>query len=160
MIKIDNICLECFYKERHEYILKEFIGESKSDMIHQIDERLINSRKTEQFESNNAYLINMNNTIVGYIYTSGNLKNYIYFECSLLRQYRNKGLGSYILNTLTDYIFENNTQLKEIRLNIDRSNSPSMNIALKNDFINDEDYLSKKIDFIKSNPYYKRLTKH
>lgn len=160
MIKIDNISLECFYKERHEYILKEFIGESKSDMIHQIDERLINSRKTEQFESNNAYLISINDYIVGYIYTSGNLKNYIYLECSLLKQHRNKGLGSYILNCLTDYIFENNPQLREIRLNIDRSNFPSMSIALKNDFINEEDYMSEKIDFIKNNPYYKKLTKY
>ena len=68
MIQIGDIILEHFDKEKYPYILDEVNGDSKSNMIHQVEERLNSSRICENLELSNAYLINLRNNIVGYIY--------------------------------------------------------------------------------------------
>lgn len=154
MIQIDDVILEHFDKEKYPDVLGEINGESKSNMIHQVEERLILSRECGKLEFSNAYLINLKNNIVGYIYLTGKSKKYIYLEYLIFKKYRKKGIGKYTLNNIIDYIFMNNLDLKEIRLNIDKSNLASMALAESLGFIDDENYLSDKIDFIKDNPYY------
>lgn len=156
MIEINNdISLKCFDKNTDMWFIDEIKGNSKSNMIHQVDERLLLSKEVDELVFDNAYLINYNGDIVGYAYVSNNSKGYYYYEQLLLKDFRKKGLGSYILEALNDYIFMNNDRVKECRLSIDRSNLPSILSARKSGFFeNDEDYSSEKVDFLKDNPYY------
>lgn len=154
MITIDDIYLKCFNKEEDMNILDDINGNSKSNMIHQIEERLLTSKNTNDLIYDNAYLIKLKENIIGYVYLTGKSKQIVYLEYLILKEYRNKGLGKYVVEKITDYIFENSTDLKEIRLNIDRSNLPSITLATSLGFIDDENYTNDKIDFIKDNPYY------
>lgn len=130
-------------------------GESKSNMISLIGERLLLSRKTSELEYQNAYLISKNSQILGYLYLSSKSVNHIYVELSILKKYRKNKIGSQVLNEVTDYIFLNNNDLKEIRLSIDKSNIGSMKVAMNAEyFYDDNDYRNEKINFTKDNPYY------
>ncbi len=130
-------------------------GESKSNMISLIGERLLLSRKTSELEYQNAYLISKNSQILGYLYLSSKSMDHIYVELSILKKYRKNKIGSQVLNEVTDYIFLNNNDLKEIRLSIDKSNIGSMKVAMNAGyFYDDDDYRNEKIDFTKDNPYY------
>lgn len=159
MLLIENMIIRNFDKEKDKYILEEINGISKSNMIHQIEERLLTSRKTTSLEFDNAYLIDMNNKTVAYIYFSGKSKQAIYFENLIFKEFRNKGLGKYILENISEYVFKNNTDLKEIKLSIDRSNIASMKVAESIGYICDDNYENEKLDFIMDNPYYIRKTK-
>lgn len=154
MLLIENMIIRNFDKEKDKYILEEINGISKSNMIHQIEERLLTSRKTTSLEFDNAYLIDMNNKTVAYIYFSGKSKQAIYFENLIFKEFRNKGLGKYILENISEYVFKNNTDLKEIKLSIDRSNIASMKVAESIGYICDDNYENEKLDFIMDNPYY------
>ena len=154
MIEINDIVLEHFNQEKHQNILDDINGESKSDMIHKIEERLLLSKNSEKLEFCNAYLINLRNNVVGYLYITSKSNRHIYLEYLILKKYRNKGIGKYTLENVIDYIFSNNLDLREIRLSIDKSNLASMALANSLGFIDDENYQSDKIDFIKDNPYY------
>lgn len=159
MLLIENMIIRNFDKEKNKYILEEINGNSKSNMIHQIEERLLTSRKTVNLEFDNAYLIDMNNQTVAYIYFSGKSKQAIYFEILIFKEFRNKGLGKYILENISEYVFKNNTDLKEIKLSIDRSNIASMKMAELVGYICDDNYENEKLDFTMDNPYYIRKTK-
>lgn len=130
-------------------------GESKSNMISLIGERLLLSHKTSELEYQNAYLISKNSQILGYLYLSSKSVDHIYVELSILKKYRKNKIGSQVLNEVTEYIFLNNNDLKEIRLSIDKSNIGSMKVAMNAGyFYDDDDYRNEKIDFTKDNPYY------
>lgn len=154
MVNIENMIIRNFDRENDNNILNEIKGNSKSNMIHQIEERLLTSRKVDSLEFDNAYLVDIDNKTVAYIYLSGKSKQVIYFECLILKEYRNKGLGKYILENISNYIFMNNEDLKEIKLSIDRSNIPSMKVAESVGYVCDDDYMNEKLDFIMDNPYY------
>ena len=158
IISINKIKLMNFDAELEEHIRlynELTMGNSKSNMIHQIGERLKASREVNSLEFDNAYVMYINNTMIGYLYLTGKRTNYIYIEMSILKEMRSKHLGTYLLDTITNYIFENNEDLKELRANIDMSNYASMKMAENAGFdYDEEDYRSQKIDFKKSNPYY------
>ena len=158
VINIDKIKLTNFDKNNEEHIrLYDELtsGNSKSNMIHQISERLISSREVENLEFDNAYVIYINDTIMGYLYLTGKRTNYIYIEMSIVKDMRARHLGTYLLDAITNYIFVNNQDLKEVRANIDMSNYVSMKMAENAGFDYDEnDYSGQKIDFKKTNPYY------
>lgn len=155
----ENMIVRNFDKESDKNILDEINGKSKSNMIHQIEERLLTSRKVESLEFDNAYLIDIANKTVAYIFLSGKSKQVIYFECLVLKDYRNKGVGKYILENMSEYILRNNTDLKEIKLSIDRSNIASMRTAESVGYVCDGDYTNEKLDFIMDNPYYVKYKK-
>lgn len=158
MIELESFKIINFDKNNNEHmdVYNDLVeGESKSNMINLIGERLLLSHKTELLEFGNAYLVTQNDSIVGYLYLSGKSTNYIYLELSILKKYRKNGIGSQILSEVTDYIFYNNNDLKEIKLNIDKSNIGSMKASMNAGYFYDEDdYMKQKIDFIKENPYY------
>ena len=160
IISIDNINLTNYDKNNIEQkrLYDELtLGNSKSDMIHQIKERLDNSKEVEKLEFDNAYIIYIDDNIIGYLYLTGKRVGSSYIEISLLKDMRGKHIGSYLLNTITNYILENNNDLKEIRASIDISNLASMKVAEYAGFYyNEDDYQKQKIDFIKDNPYYVR----
>ena len=156
----EHIKLTNFNKEdaTHLKIYEEFEnGESNSKFISKIGDRLLVSRQTNFLEFSNAYLILYDDNIVGYLYLTAKSKvgEYIYLEMSILKEYRKKHLGRNLLEEITNYIYYENDNLKEIRFSIDRSNVPSMKIAQTCGFYSDdEDYTQEKIDFSKANPYY------
>lgn len=158
MIELENFSIINFEKSNNEHldVYNDFVsGESKSNMISLIGERLQLSHKTEMLEFGNAYLITQKDNIIGYLYLTNKSKNYIYMELSILKKYRKNNIGSIFLNEITDYIFYNNNDLKEIRLNIDKSNIGSMKAAMNAGYYYDEeDYMNQKIDFTRDNPYY------
>ena len=59
------------------------------------------------------------------------------------------------MDIIRNHLLENNTNLKEIRFNIDKSNLGSILLADKLGFIADEDYSTDKIDYIMDNPNFK-----
>lgn len=157
-IEIEKINIINFNKNEDEHlkVYDELVnGESKSNMISLIKERLLRSKECNDLIFDNAYLIRMDNNIVGYLYLSNKNTNYIYLEMSILKNYRDKKLGSTLLEQITNYIFINNDNLKEIRLSIDKSNPRSMKSALNAGYYYDEDdYMNEKIDFVCENPYF------
>jgi RimJ/RimL family protein N-acetyltransferase len=158
MIKLDDFTIINFNKTNvtHLKAYEELVnGSSKSKMISLIGERLLQSFNTTNLEFSNAYLITLNNSIVGYLYLSNKKANSIYLEMSILKQYRKKHIGSTFLNLITEYILVNNEDLKEIKLNIDKSNVTSMKAAINASYYYEEDdFGNNKIDFIRNNPYY------
>ena len=159
-IVIDNIILTNFDEnvEDHIKLYTELVsGSSKSDMIHQINERLINSREFKDLEFDNAYIMYLNSTVIGYLYLSGKRANKIYVEMSLLKEFRGKHIGSYLLDAITNYICRSNEDLKEIRVSIDKSNVASMKMVENAGYFYDDDvdFQNDKIDFIRENQYYK-----
>ena len=157
-IEFENFRIINFNKKDDEHlkVYEELVnGESKSKMISLIGENLISSHETETLDFANAYLLQQNEDIIGYLYLTAKFNNHIYLEMSILKKYRNKKMGSMMLEEITNYLFMNNDDLKEIRLSIDKSNPGSMKSALNANYYYDEDdYMNDKIDFISSNPYY------
>lgn len=142
--------------DKHLKVYEELVnGKSQSKMISMIKENLLRSHKSEELVFDNAYLLKQNEDIIGYLYLTAKVNNHIYLEMSILKDYRNKRMGSMMLEEITNYLFINNDDLKEIRLSIDKSNPGSMKSALNANYYYDEDdYMNDKIDFICSNPYY------
>ena len=83
-----------------------------------------------------------NDKIIGYIYLSALFNEKLYLEYSIIKEYRNEGLGKLLLAEITEYLC-NNYNIKEISLNIDISNLASMNLANSVGYYFDEDTLNK-----------------
>jgi RimJ/RimL family protein N-acetyltransferase len=159
-LQINNaLALITFDKNKHIEIHNELIsGESKSDYIKDVSKRLLLGNGISKFSFNHSYLVEISNQIVGYVFLSGMIKNQIYLEYSVLKEYRKKGLGKYILETVTNYVFENFNNIKQINLDIDPSNEASMKTALSSGYDIDDDYDKNTINssktFICDNRYY------
>lgn len=48
---------------------------------------------------------------------------------ALIPKYRNKGIAEYVVNTLANNIFKNDFSCQIIHMSIDKSNTPSINLA-------------------------------
>ena len=157
-IEFENFTIINFDKDddNHLKVYEELVnGKSQSKMISMIKENLVRSHKSGELVFDNAYLLKQNEDIIGYLYLTAKVNNHIYLEMSILKDYRNKRMGSMMLEKITNYLFINNDDLKEIRLSIDKSNPGSMKSALNANYYYDvDDYMNEKIDFICSNPYY------
>lgn len=163
MIEInDSIKLRGFNSETDKWFIDEINGNSKSDFIHEIEERLTLQKPTsDEIELTKGYLVEYNGEIVGYVYFTNKANGKMYFEYLVLKQFRGQGIGSNILDNVTDYVLELNTDVLELRLSIDKSNLASMKAAESNCFILDEDtYDQDKLEFIKTNPYYVSRRRH
>lgn len=142
------------YSDKYKDILDEIVnGESKSSYINQISERLIRTSNQNSI-LDHAFLVELNDDIIGYVYITGMSKNICYIEYLIRKKYRGKKLGTLLLDTVSDKLFNMYPYLKELRLNIDRSNLASMKLASSASYISDDDFIGDKIDFIKDNPYY------
>lgn len=164
MIELNTIHLEHFNSKNEEHILTKnelLHGKSFSKYIKQIEERLVNNKK-EIFELDSAYLVYLSNQIIGYLFVSDIQKYKIYIEYSILNKHRKKGFGKLLLSEITDYILEN-YEVKEIALDIDVSNLPSINLAescgyyLEDEFDKNTSMNSKEFTYI--NPYFKQKKK-
>lgn len=158
MIKINNYNYYTYDEIDNTSIMNELTTNSKSDFIHGIKERLLQSKNNSDIVFNNAYLVEHENNIVGYVYLSRQQHNNIYIEYLIIKDHRKKGHATNILDELIEYLFENNPDLESIHLSIDPSNIKSINVAEKLGFICDEDtYFDDKLDYIleKNSMYYR-----
>lgn len=157
-IQLKTLLLTRYDKEKHEQLKNAFeTGESKSNFIHQIGERLELSTN-KQYIYQSAFVIEDLNTPVGYLFISNMLNDEVFLEYSILKDFRQQGYASTTLLETTEYLFENHN-LKSIRLDIEPSNHNSIRVAEKCGYeLDEEDYESKnytgKMQFVKDNQYY------
>lgn len=79
---------------------------------------------------NNVYAVRYNNNIVGVVELDGK-ENDLYLNYAILSKYRNKHIGSKLLNKVTKYLL---TVTKKITLSIKDDNAASKKIAIKNGY--------------------------
>lgn len=111
------------------------------------------------FNKKKSYLFLIDNNIVGF-FNVEKLHGYPEIQYAILKEYRNLGLGSMLLENLTTLMFLN-TNCEKIYLMINRKNTPSLKVASKNGYQIDYDLESNDIDFpyynlYKNNPYYEK----
>jgi len=161
MFELDQIKLDYYDSKniKHELIKKEFLDQkspSFSKYIKQIDERLVENDKNT-FSLDYGYLVYLKDEIVGYLFISDIKKYKIYVEYSILAKYRKKGIGKLLLTEITDFLI-NNYQIKEIALDIDVSNIPSINLAESCGYYMEEEFdkntATNSKEFTYINPYF------
>lgn len=156
-IELETLSLVKYNKDKYKKQAEELnSGISSSKYIHQIKERLELSSNNNIFQ--NGYIVLEDDTPVGYLYISSKINDEVFLEYSILKEYRNMGYASDLLNETTNYLF-NNYNIKSIKLDIDPSNKNSILVALSNGYILDqEEYESRnyigKMKYIKESDYY------
>lgn len=161
MIKTENFNFEPFNLENnlHKELAIELTSNSKSSFVKQVEDRIRISKENALF--GNSFAIFCDNMPIGYLYISSKPKDYIFIEYLLTKNARGKHYGRQMLLEIEEYLFTNNTDLKEIRLDIDNSNIASQKIAEFNGYYADEeelDFLTNptSLTYKKFNPYYKK----
>ena len=126
--------------------------------ISSIEEHLKQNNTSKEPPFGMAYIIRSDHKIVGYFYISPIKNEKVELEYAILKEERGKGYSSLILKEITNYLcsFQN---IKELYLDIDPSNSRSINCALSADYYPDyDDYENKhyqgKLLFRKENSNY------
>ena len=102
-------------------------------------------------------------TPIGYLYISSLIRDEVFLEYAVLKEYRGKGYGSTIIRETSDYLFENHN-IRSIRLDIDPSNKNSINAAEACGYtVDEEEFASRnytgRMQFVKDNEYYMSMHK-
>lgn len=146
-IKLENIEL-CIYddnNQKHNEVLNKFDGESKSNYIHEIKERIKNTINKKNIPFDSGFFVIFNNEIVGYIFISRKILDEIFIEYSLLKEYRGNGYAKIILNNVSNYLM-NEYNIKSISLDIDPSNISSIRTAIGAGYeIDEEEYIKRNM---------------
>lgn len=141
------------YNDSLSDYVKQLLIDDNNKYVKQVEERLNKGNSDTVFDR--GFLVKLQDKIIGYIYFSP-ISNYrLYLEYSVLKSERNKGYGKLILNEATNYILEN-YNIKQIMLDIDKSNLASMNTAISCGYNYDDDTIgmNNRIEFILDNPYF------
>lgn len=142
---LDNIKL-CFYDEKiveHKELLLEFEGNSKSEYIHDIKERLIDGKNKKDIPFDVGYVVCLNDKFIGYAFISKRIKDEIFLEYSIVNEFRGKGYGKLVLGEVSEYLFSN-YNIKNISLDIEPSNVASVMTAVGVGYIEDEEEYMKR----------------
>ena len=146
-INLENIelCVYCENNLKHDEVLEKFTNESKSNFIHDIKERIINTVSKKDFPFDCGFFVAFNNEIVGYIFISKRISDEIFLEYSLLKEHRGKKYSNIILSEVSNYLM-NEYNIISISLDIDPSNSPSIGTAISCGYeIDEEEYLKRNM---------------
>lgn len=158
-IKLETLSLKRYNELKHRLLKEEFkSGESSSQYIHQVDERLEFSKDNTKTLYQSAFVVEDSEIPIGYVFISNMKFDEVFLEYAVLKDYRKMGYGSKIVNEVSDYLFQNHN-IKSIRLDIDPSNQNSILVAGSCGFMLDEDeYESRnfigKMQFIKESELY------
>jgi len=147
-IELNNIILSSYDKnnENHREILLEFIGSSKSNYIHDIERRLQVDFSLDGNIFDKWFLVSVNDEWVGYVFISKIIRDDVYLEYSIIKDYRGKKLGKLILNEVSDYLIDN-YNIKSINLDIDPSNVSSVMTAVSCGYVADEEeYIQRNMN--------------
>lgn len=166
-IELQTLSLTRYDEQRHSSLKEELEnGESSSNYIHQIGERLEQSRDNDKSIYQSAFVVLDEDTPVGYLYISSLINDEVFLEYAVLKDFRGQGYASDMVSETTEYLFKKHN-IKSIRLDIDPSNKNSMLVANACGFLlDDEDYESRnltgKMQFIKESDCYesKRRKQH
>lgn len=121
-IELDSLVLTRYSEEKHKRLKENFeSGESHSDFIYQIGSRLENSKNNKRSIYQSAFVVEDLGVPVGYLFISNRIRDEVFLEYAVLKEYRGMGYGSDIVRQTTDYLFQNHN-IKDIRLDIDPSN--------------------------------------
>lgn len=98
---------------------------------------------TEYIGRKNAFIISINETLVGFIMISNNiLENSTELIFGIETKYQNQGIATQLLRELTEYLFlyglNNSEEVKKIVLKV--YNPYVKEIALKNSYYTDDNY--------------------
>lgn len=159
VIKLQKFDLIRYDEQKHKKLNEEFkSGDSLSEYIHQISERLESSKYNDKTIYQSAFVVECNEIPIGYLYISNKINDEVFLEYSILKEYRKKGYGSELLNEITNYLFEC-CNIKNIRLDIDPSNKNSILLASNcGYYFDEEEYETRnfigKMQFIKESDLY------
>lgn len=146
-IKLDNIelCVYDYNNQKHNEILNKFDGESKSNYIHEIKERIKNTINKKNIPFDSGFFVILNNEIVGYMFISKKINDEVFLESSLLKEHRGKRYAKIILNDVSNYLM-NEHNIKSIVLDIDPSNISSIRTAISAGYeIDEEEYINRNM---------------
>lgn len=158
-IELDSLVLTRYSEEKHKRLKEDFeSGESHSDFIYQIGSRLENSKNNNRSIYQSAFVVEDLGVPVGYLFISNRIRDEVFLEYAVLKEYRGMGYGSDIVRQTTDYLFQNHN-IKDIRLDIDPSNKNSINTAEACGYTLDEDEFASRnytgrMQFVQDSTYY------
>ena len=158
-ITLETLSLVRYNEENHKLLLEDFEkGESVSDFIHQIGQRLESSKTNLKTVFQSAFVVEDNNTPIGYLYISPMQKDEVFIEYAVLKEYRGKGYGRKIIEEVSDYLFSFHN-IENVKLDISPSNKNSMFVAESCGFEMDEEEFesrnfSGKMVFFKQSDCY------
>lgn len=145
---LENIKL-CFYDDNnleHKKVLMELEGNSKSNYIHDIGSRLVNSKNKKDIPFDVGYVVSLGESFIGYVFISKRIRDEIFLEYSLINEFRGKGYGKLVLSEVSNYLFSN-YNIKSITLDIDPSNMASIMTAVSVGFdVLEDDYLERNMN--------------
>lgn len=100
-IELETLDLKRYSSEQH-YLVKEELesGESVSNYIHQIGERLEFSKDNNSIYQS-GYVVEDEGTPIGYVFISSMRDDEVFLEYSVLKQFRGMGYGSSIVRETT-----------------------------------------------------------
>ena len=150
-IQLETLNLVRYNEQQHSSLKKELeIGNSSSNYIHQIGERLEASKDNNRSIYQSAFVVEAKEIPVGYLFISTMTHDEVFLEYAVLKDFRRMGYGSRIISETTEYLFQEHN-IRSIRLDIDPSNKNSILIADLCGFIFDEEeyesrnfYISKR----------------
>ena len=163
-IELKSILLTRYSEDKHKTLKDELeTGASHSSFIHQIGERLEDSKDNNKSIYQSAFVVEDLGTPIGYLYISSLIRDEVFLEYAVLKEYRGKGYGSTIIRETSDYLFENHN-IRSIRLDIDPSNKNSINAAEACGYtVDEEEFASRnytgRMQFVKDNEYYMSMHK-
>lgn len=148
------------YSEKEYGALKEELenGISASSYIHQIGERLEQSKDNDRTIYQSAFVVLDEGVPIGYLFISSMVNDEVFLEYAVLSNFRRMGYASSIVSEVSNYLFQN-YNIRSIRLDIDPSNKNSILVADSCGFmLDDEEYESRnyigKMQFIKESDCY------
>ena len=162
-IELKSILLTRYSEDKHKTLKDELeTGASHSQFIHQIGERLEESKDNHKSIYQSAFVVEDLGIPIGYLYISRMIHDEVFLEYAVLKKYRGNGYGKTILREASDYLFEKHN-IKSIRLDIDPSNKNSISAAEACGYtVDEEEFASRnyigRMQFVKDNEYY--MSKH
>lgn len=158
-IELETLSLIRYNEEVHKSLKEELEnGSSSSEYIHQIGERLSSSKDNDKSIYQSAFVVEDKAVPVGYLFISNMIRDEVFLEYAVLKNFRRMGYGSRIINETSDYLFQNHN-IRSIRLDIDPSNKNSVLVADSCGFtLDEEEYESRnfigRMQFTKESDCY------
>jgi len=103
----------------------------------------------------NSYIVSIESNILGFFKLIEYDKNTVLINYELLKKHRNMGIGSDFLKIIENYVIEN-FEYEKIVLAIAYDNFRSLNIAIQQDYILDNDF-DEQNELHNHNIYVKRI---
>ena len=97
-IELESILLTRYSEDKHKTLKDELeTGTSRSSFIHQIGERLEDSKDNTKSIYQSAFVVESLGTPIGYLYISSKVRDEVFLEYAVLKEYRGKHYGSTII---------------------------------------------------------------